>query len=1077
MKATVVKTDTYFGAAEAAARMLEKARFDLDGRYVVFCEDKLTVTLESEILAKQEGGCSFNVEVSTFSRFLTRCFAVRSTLSKEGAAMAVSRIIGENSRELAVLGALKGRKNTASAVYEQIMQLRSAEVTADELMNFKEDSFLGRKIADVGLVYREYLKFLSGGYFDESEALSLLPQKIRESGELAGANVFLVGYSSFTRQMAEVIRSILECAGSVTAVFADNRGEAGVHTGEAAAFFKDIAAKARHAVEEERVCEPLCAEAEAVSSNLFTHRCFALKEKTDTERVFCYYAENIADELNFIAENIAYGVRNGMRYRDFALLLPEPDSYAGKLEEVFSDCGIPYFLDTQESLSESVLYSLLSAQIEISRKNYAAEDVVAFIKNVLFEQNRESSDAFENYVISRGISRKGFFREFTGEAEAVRKKFTQIYVALPPRAAAGSYAALLKEQAELLRAEEGMKELKSVLEESGEGAAAKYAEQAYDKTVSLLTQIEEIMGGAQMSLEEFANVFASGAESLKIRLIPVYFDAVYVGKTDESKGIKPKYLFAAGLNSDVPGGMADTAFFTDRDILRLRESGIGLEPDIRVVNERKRSAVGAALASFSERLFLSYPALSPKGKAQKGSEIFEYVDRIFCRKGKPLTKWSAARLQAAYSVASEERRTGYDSLEYLNFRSGIKNFAANAGAYADGAAYDVRKLSCFYAALKKKGLQESADKILVGLGEENRSNLPAGRILESGFVSASALEDYFGCPYRYFLSRVLKLKKREEFAMKSADTGNFLHKTVEVFVNRLKDGDNRRADDIIADSVKQVLETEEYAARRESPAQKALLERLEREAYKNCRIIYAQIKDSGFEILGTEINFGADDGDFPPLKLSAGGGEYRLIGKVDRADCTDTHIRIVDYKSGKVDAADSALFTGRKLQLYLYMAALKEGTGKKAAGVYYYPISDDFSEENLNLLKGNSLADEKVLLAQDKNISAENPVSVHLAVKFKAENGELKAAGNSLLSEEEFDAYVDYAKKVSEKALSEISEGKIELSPYREVCGYCEMSGICGYEEELCGKTRKVAAVGKDTICGAVKARGGEEEI
>lgn len=97
------------------------------------------------------------------------------------------------------------------------------------------DRLLAEKLADIALVYRDYLAFLDTGYVDESGVLAGLPAAMEERN-VAGANVVFAGFSSFTRQAAEGIFAALRIAKSVSGVFIG--GEEELYTNEAVNAFE-----------------------------------------------------------------------------------------------------------------------------------------------------------------------------------------------------------------------------------------------------------------------------------------------------------------------------------------------------------------------------------------------------------------------------------------------------------------------------------------------------------------------------------------------------------------------------------------------------------------------------------------------------------------------------------------------------------------------------------------------------------------------------------------------------------------------------------------------------------------------
>ena len=72
---------TYYSCIEAAAEEISRLKGGLKGNIVVFCEDKLTLSVE-EAIVKKLGG-TFNVEVLTFGRYISEKKADAKALSKE----------------------------------------------------------------------------------------------------------------------------------------------------------------------------------------------------------------------------------------------------------------------------------------------------------------------------------------------------------------------------------------------------------------------------------------------------------------------------------------------------------------------------------------------------------------------------------------------------------------------------------------------------------------------------------------------------------------------------------------------------------------------------------------------------------------------------------------------------------------------------------------------------------------------------------------------------------------------------------------------------------------------------------
>ena len=1064
MQAKIIETNSHYFSLKAAAEEIGRGSLSCEEEYLVFCEDKLTAALEREILKNTESGCAFNVEVTDFSRFAAKRFPSPKNLSKGGAVIVIGNIL-RGEKNLKVLSASGRKKNMAGLLYEQISQFASAKVGFEELERFSEiGGLVGAKAEDVAAVYKEYCAFKGQGYTDEADLLTALPEKIKGE-DFKNFHIYFVGYTSFTRQMASLIKALAAACKECVGVFAV--GEGGGYDSAARDYFekilKELSNERDGGYQVKKAHYPLLAESALLSQYLYSPRLYSANRNCVTDRVTLYCASDVTDEARFVAKTITAGIMEGLRYSDFAVVLAE-EKCISAFKRIMADYSIPCFFDTERKLTSSPLFKLVRAQAEVSLRNYGAEEVVEFVKNPLFEPDFLKSDAFEDFVAKYGIRRKGFFRPFEGErAEEVRKEFIDKYKPLPLTGTAGEYAKAVGEQLEILGAKDKLSALLEGLKADKKQENADFLSQDYDAMFELLDRIREFAADDKLKLQEFIDILSCAADSSVIRIIPSYSDAVYIGSPEKSKALMPKRLFVAGLDSEKPLQSPDCALFTDSDIACMAEAGVKIEPTIRVVNERKIRELVSAASSFSERVYYSYSVLSCDGKRQKRSEIFSYITKLFKgSNGKPL---SFITLSKANAGALGE---GFMYADYMFGEGGLKKFALEAGDFSFGSAVDPSALSAHYKIASLMGYGEQLQDILRAVNGDTEKRVDGSLLTRGRNISASSLEEYFECPYRYFLKRGLKIDEKQVYKVENRDAGNFLHRAIEKFTESALMGEGGA--DLLNEAVRAAEETaaeKEYEYMFKDPANIALLSRLKKECVKNCLIISDQIKNSNFKVLGSEISFG-NLGRYPAVKIDSEAGEFYLSGKVDRADESDEYIRVIDYKSGSVDESEKALFCGRKLQLYLYADAVGKARGKKAAGVYYYPVSDDFSTENKNLLKGRTVSEESAVFSQDTTLCQDKTSSDQLDFKVSFKEGRAVFPSiSAFISDEDMQNYILYAKKVSAKALKEISQGQIEISPYSGACDYCPMSAVCKREENLI--ERKAGTVKSSTVREAAK--------
>ena len=206
---------------------------------------------------------------------------------------------------------------------------------------------------------------------------------------------------------------------------------------------------------------------------------------------------------------------------------------------------------------------------------------------------------------------------------------------------------------------------------------------------------------------------------------------------------------------------------------------------------------------------------------------------------------------------------------------------------------------------------------------------------EDRVYSATALERYASCPYRFFLQDVLRLQELDDPAsadfIPARDKGVLMHDILKDFYGRLKTAGELplSAANFPAYRVLLANVCQEYFQRAEDDGLTGLAAtwELDRQSILSDleRHLRAEIEDGGGWIPEAfERSFGRPGGD-PPVDVPIGGdGRIRLNGQIDRIDrdATGKAVRIIDYKSGKrKNKLKVDLHGGQALQLPVYLLA------------------------------------------------------------------------------------------------------------------------------------------------------------
>ncbi len=996
--------------ALAALAAQVKERESRGGKNLIFCEDKLTLLAERAVL--QSSGGTMLTEVSSFSRFLR---ADRKILSKQGSVMAISAILAACEGELGCF-----RKNAAQAVYETIAQLSASRVDAAALRASAEqaEGLLRLKLCDLALVFERYEAFLhERELLDENGYLALLPEKIA-SGALADTHVFFFAFPSFTAQAREGVRAAIAYAGGVTGIFIAGGEE--WYTNEGARCMKHIAGEFGQTQSVMTGCS-LEGDALELQRGLFLPERFSAPQ-TPSEQVCIFRAEDETEEFRTVCALIKKHTAEGLRYQDIAVLTGGCGSFSA-IEKMFLSYRIPYFSDRKRTYDLHPLGAFVLSVLEAVAGGLLPEAVDTVLASVYFGKG----DCYRNYLLKFGGYRGAVKREIKeGEAvkdydrdelTACRKRLLDLLSFVPAKGTGAEYAAAVRALCAYVHAEETTEALRARVT----GAEREFLDTS--PLGNVLAETEAVAGGQKFTAREFCAVLKNGLSALEISMIPQFADAVYLGDVTESRLPRAEVLFCTGLTDEVPRVSADTAVITDGDIRKLSELSLQIEPAIAVVNARAREAFALNLCAFRAKLYLSRPLR--KGDAETAeSEGMSYAARIFCAAPLPdLFPYDCCEAQPAALALLRMKE---------DFEAGREN--------------DVQRFSSLCAVLKRTS-GETFVRNLLSCGEKGR--VPAaGKLYFEREISPTLLESYFSCPYAGFAVRGLKLREREERTVLDTDAGTFVHAVLERTArqfNRIGSEDELRA--VAEGTGEELLRSPRFQSLADTRAGAYTGERLVREGAAVSLAAYLQLKHSAFQVAETEGR----------LSLP----ELSLLGKADRVDRSDEYVRIVDYKTGEIDDRAVSYYTGRKLQLQLYLLAAAHGG--KPAGAFYFPAADDFSKEGEEKfrMKGFFSKEEEVLSRMD-TLRAEGEKSRFFEGGGRTEKG---------MPQEDFERFLDYARLVSAGAEAEMRAGNIAPSPYEGACDYCKCKGMCAFT----GTPRKEKNVGCGEIVKIVRRAKGEE--
>lgn len=307
-------------------------------------------------------------------------------------------------------------------------------------------------------------------------------------------------------------------------------------------------------------------------------------------------------------------------------------------------------------------------------------------------------------------------------------------------------------------------------------------------------------------------------------------------------------------------------------------------------------------------------------------------------------------------------------------------------------------------------------------------------------LSYSTLEQYYECPFKYYLNNVLRINISEDNF--GAILGSVFHHILELGVK----------EDIDIDNEVTVFLQKEYKDHVFSKKETFFLEN----AKKDMRFVLDTIKKQMSlcklnGILTEENVFINKDKN---IKIIFKGIIDKLLYKEEE---DNTILAIIDYKTGKnvdIDLGYMEYGIGLQLPIYLYLASNLEFKNIRFAGIYLQRVMPEIdklkdlekkSREDKLKLDGYSNNDQSVLGQFDITYADSKVIN---GIKLK-QDGHFQAR-SKVLSDEQFKSLISLANNKIDNCIDKVLNGEFDIKPImkdndRDVtaCAFCSYKDIC----------------------------------
>ncbi|MGN0453521.1 MAG: PD-(D/E)XK nuclease family protein [Ruminococcus sp.] len=980
-------------------------------------------------------------------------------------------------------------KAETAALISMMMSLRTelkrSKVNAEEILNAEceDNPILRNKLYDVSLVMSAYDALLENTFEDPDGELSIACDYLKAHRFFEGFTVCIDSYLSFTQLEFDIVEQLLlQSAEVLVSLSCDGVTHSeGIFSPseDTASKLKACAKKNNISVALPYVCDYKgffkSQELTYIEENVFASladSAYSPEVLPKAEDVKIYCASDAYDEADFVARSIRRLTMEGFRYRDIAVVSRKMSRYTGVLDRAFDKYGISYFMDSPRDILSSPLMKLVVSVFDAVLNSFDKDSVLNILKSGLVCVDPVDVSLFENYLFTWGISGARLLSEFTAnprgfadetttddllelsKAESVRRAVIEPLLrfreALKDVTAEDISRELLK-LFDSLKVKESIEHLCDELDNNGEHQLSEEQVRLWEIFADSLDRAVTVMGQRRITLRRFADLLKLQFSHLDIAFIPKAQDQVTVGDIERLRLNNTKVVFLIGaVEGEFPGITPSSGIFTSSERNFLTELGLLTDNSPQLTFTRERYLCYYALTSASEKLYLSYPASTLTGAELYPSEIISEVQSLF--EGIEFTTFET--VPAIDKVWAKKPAFSF----YAGRLNSTDALTAALSRYFSSDGDFKSSLKALKKALKHEpfSMKEKESPQLI-YGNEFR-------------LSASQVEQYHLCRFKYFLNYGLRLRERRAASIDAMEYGSFVHFILENFIKKYpKDEMCKMNDEAIESEVNRIVD--EYASLHFGGTEDKssrfiyLYRRVSYSAKLLVKHIIEELSQSEFIPCAFELSIGED---VPAYTLDLPEGLRVIIrGKVDRADILDKngkkYIRIVDYKTGSKVFSLSDVMYGLNLQMLIYLSVLSRGdtsyfgTKLTPAGVLYMPAvapvieaaftdSKDIIEKERNKklrMNGLLLDDREVLASMDKELTG-------IYIPVSAKNDKLKGTDN-LATLVEFGAIFAKIDGLITSMAQELHSGKADATPASasyDACEYCPYKGICNHTEE-----------------------------
>ena len=1000
-------------------------------------------------------------------------------LSKGGKAVMMMKAIDLCRDNLVLFGKKLDSLNFVNSMIDVYDEMKSCNLSSFQIREMSsgiENVTLREKLKDISLIMNSYETLISDHFLDSASELNRVYDKLKDVNYFKDKIVFIDGFNGFVAQEYKILELIIKESERAVITLctdephSDDSFSLFGYVNNSASIISRIAVKAGVEIKEKFLTENHRAANSAMlatEKNIFQNG----EEIFDAENcVSIYSAKSITDECSQAARQIRQLLRNGVKAKEIAVITRDIEKYRGELSVFFKKYEIPFFNDERQPIKNQPLVLFIEYLLRCVNYSFRSDDILSLAKTGLTNIPDENINALENYIYIWNInglkwtkpfenSTKGFTGELDEKDKQSLEKINETREALIKPLeifkksvkdaeitdlCSSVYHTLIK-----FGVDEKIRENAVFLANHNKTALAEEQGRVWDFIMEILNMLTQIYSNGKVNLKEFAKVFSLVVSAEDLGTVPAGIDNIQFGQADRIRTDNPKAVFILGANEgEFPQSVSGAGLLTESDRRILLENDFKLYSYGEILNLQERYFAYMACSAPSEKLYVSF--IGADGKDENASEIVSSLKSLFNLTVKSIGDISDIELVETRQNSFELMCDRY--FYNTTFYSSLKEVFGNDSRFAT-----VRDLA------ENKKTMISKPETAVNLFDKNM------------YVSASRVEDFYNCSFRYFCKFGLNARPRRKAEIDPMQRGTLIHFVLEMILSSVG---SKALSQMNESEIRLLVDkyTNEFFVS-EMGAASGLTARFNYNYKRLSKLIYGvvihlakEFSESDFEAKAFELGIDRDGQVKPEILSLYDGGTIQIRGSIDRVDTYDKdgqrYVRVVDYKSGSKSFNLSDVMYGLNLQMFIYLFSLcsddKAALSGIPAGVLYMHssrnvFSFDSRKSAINEIDGEESSSFKMkgIVLDDGSGDIARAMEHSLAGKYipvkEKKDGELTG---KLASLEELGKIHKKINSLVTQMGMELHSGNISHNPiqdknHKNTCEYCDYQDVCSNRRSI----------------------------